>query len=106
MAWTGDPRTSTPGWRRTRANRIALDNNTCQHCGHHSPNGVGLQVDHLHTNTWRADGTDDLNALQTLCEPCHKAKTNRETAARNRARAARRRLPTQPHPGLQPDGGG
>lgn len=102
MSWTGNQRTSTPAWRRLRKEAFTRDNYTCQHCGHHSPTGTGLEADHLHTNTWKADGTDYLDNLQTLCRDCHKTKTNAESAARNRARAARRRRPTEPHPGLTP----
>lgn len=98
MAWTGDPRTSRPAWRRLRNEVFARDDHTCRHCGRHSPTGTGLEADHITEHSRR--GRDDLDNLQTLCAPCHKAKTNAESAARNTARAARRRRPAEPHPGL------
>lgn len=44
-------------------------------------------------------GTDDLDNLQWLCHPHHKAKTARENARRNTLRARARRRPPEPHPG-------
>lgn len=55
-------------------------------------------ADHIHAMT------DDhrLEALQGVCEPCHRQKTAREAAAA-RAAAARpgRRRPAEEHPGLK-----
>jgi len=66
---------------------LARDGYTCQQCG--SP---AAEVDHI-DNT-RGPGYDALSNLQSLCVPCHKAKTQREAQA---GRAARARL--EPGPG-------
>lgn len=48
------------------------DFNTCQLCG-----AEGTDVDHKIER--RDGGTDDLDNLWLLCNPCHKAKTARRT---------------------------
>ncbi|WP_030409729.1 HNH endonuclease [Streptomyces albus] len=46
--------------------------------------------------------TDDhsLEALQGVCEPCHRQKTAREAAAARAASRPSRRRPAERHPGL------
>lgn len=95
MAWSRDPHRYR-GVPKALADQIRRrDNKTCRQCGQ-----PGHQVDHIHNV--RAGGTNDPQNLQTLCTPCHTAKTNSEaregrTAWRN---AHPRRRPTEAHPGL------
>lgn len=62
----------------------------------HDPrcDGLGTDCDHI-----EAGDNHSLTNLQWLSAPCHTAKTARETAARNRANAALKRRPSEPHPG-------
>ena len=63
-------------WRRIRERILLRDKYTCQRCGHI---GTDLEVDHI-INVAQG-GTDDDENLQSLCIPCHKAKTAAESAA-------------------------
>lgn len=63
-------------WRRVRDAILLRDSYTCQRCGHI---GTDLEVDHI-VNVAQG-GTDDESNLQSLCIPCHKAKTVIESAA-------------------------
>jgi 5-methylcytosine-specific restriction enzyme A len=67
----------TRAWRKRRAQRFALDHQTCQHCG-----APATQVDHVLAI---ADGGAplDLRNLQSLCDPCHARKTTLEQRARS-----------------------
>lgn len=94
MAWTNRGHVQP----LTRHRILNRDNHTCQNCGHHSPTGVGLEIDHR-DNT-RDDTYNNDRNLQVLCAPCHRRKTLAETTAGHRRRAARGRHPTEPHPGL------
>lgn len=78
------------GWGKLRAQVLRRDGHTCRHCG-----GVGSHVDHVIPAA--LGGTDETTNLQTLCGRCHATKTGRESAAIGNAR---RRLPTEQHPGL------
>lgn len=92
MPWAGDPRTSTPEWRRTRKRILARDRHTCA-CG--NPATI---VDHV-INV-KAGGSPADSNLQAICDPCHKKKTNAEAAAA-RAALPRRQRPPERHPGLR-----
>jgi len=63
---------STTAWRKIRATVIARDQNSCVICGR---DDIKLEVDHILERN--RGGTDNLENLQTLCEICHKNKTNR-----------------------------
>ncbi|WP_084211107.1 HNH endonuclease signature motif containing protein [Pseudonocardia acaciae] len=71
---------STRRWRRLRAAKLA-DQPLCEQCG-----ALAHEVDHI---TSLGEGGDryDWTNLQSLCTPCHQAKTLAESA---RALAARR----------------
>lgn len=99
MAWQngGTSRTSTPQWRKIRAQCIARDGNRCSRCGADGAE-VPLECDHI-VNVARG-GTDTLDNAAMLCQPCHKLKTNAEAAEGRRARHASRKRPTPRHPGL------
>jgi hypothetical protein len=48
------------------------DNYTCQMCGHFSPEGWFLEIDHVHPI--RYGGSNRPDNLQTLCETCNRRK--------------------------------
>ncbi|MDE0658047.1 MAG: HNH endonuclease [Gammaproteobacteria bacterium] len=60
-------------WRRVRRHVLERDGYACCRCGRR---GVRLEVDHV--VPLKDGGTDDLSNLQTLCKPCHAAKTRAE----------------------------
>jgi hypothetical protein len=52
-------------WKNTRNQVLDRDNHTCQSCG----NNINLHAHHIKS---RYDGgSDDLDNLTTLCQPCH-----------------------------------
>ncbi|WIE54215.1 HNH endonuclease [Curtobacterium sp. MCBD17_003] len=65
---------------------------------HHEPDcdGIGTDADHLVMGD-----NHSMDNLQWLSGPCHKAKTARESAARNTTNAQLRRRPQEPHPGMK-----
>jgi 5-methylcytosine-specific restriction protein A len=73
----------TPNYRRTVLNRdaIRLDDGTpskvgkCARCGEVYPL-VCLEADHIEPIAF--GGVNDPSNMQTLCQPCHKAKTASE----------------------------
>lgn len=70
--------TGSKGWKLQRQRVLLRDNFTCRKCGHY-----GDQVDHTTGNAHEIVGDDEL---QTLCHPCHSAKTMREQNAQANAR--------------------
>lgn len=74
--WAGG---STRAWRKTRAQQLTREPN-CRDCGN-----PATQVDHI---VERADGgaLHDPRNLQSLCTPCHLAKTQRAAQQRKRRR--------------------
>lgn len=68
-------------WRKVRAKRLQ-EEPLCRHCqeqGHITP---ATQVDHIKP---RADGGKDVyENTQSLCQPCHAAKTAEENSRRFR----------------------
>lgn len=66
-------------WRRKRDAIMLRDNYTCQVCGLTT---TELEVDHIVNKA--QGGTDDGDNLQSLCIPCHVAKTAREGGVRRR----------------------
>jgi 5-methylcytosine-specific restriction protein A len=109
----GDP-APTPGSRRWGQRGVAAkvrsavldrDAHRCQ-LRYAGCIGVATEADHIE-NVAGVGVTRDVavavGLMQAVCAPCHKVKTKRETssaaAESSRNRAARRRLPVQPHPG-------
>ena len=97
MAWsTSDRKQRLPhDWPQVRAAVKARAKGKCQ-ARTHAPKcrGWGSDADHI------TPGDDHSMAnLQWLSGPCHWAKTNRETAARNRERKTARYKPSEQHPG-------
>ena len=91
-----------PDWQRIRAEVKARANGRCQ-AKHHAKgcNGIGTDCDHI------IPGDDNsLDNLQWLSSACHKAKTARETAARNTWYRKTRLHPVEKNPGSIPPGVG
>jgi 5-methylcytosine-specific restriction endonuclease McrA len=61
-------------WRALRLQALRRDGWRCVRCGARH----GLEVDHLQPRDARPDLAHDLGNLQTLCGPCHAAKTAAE----------------------------
>ena len=97
MAWsTSDRRYRLPSnWTALKTHVKHRAGGKCE-ASHHDPrcDGTGHDADHIIL------GDDhSLENLQWLNVYCHRAKTARESAARNRANAALRKRPAEPHPG-------
>lgn len=99
MAWsTSTRRKRLPAdWDSIRVQVKRRANGLCE-AREHDPrcNGYGTDADHI-----IAGDNHALSNLQWLSGPCHRAKTARESAARNRARAASR-IRHETHPGELP----
>lgn len=94
--WRGSDRAARlpPDWGTRRAAALTRASHQCQ-ATIHAPNcdRTATEVDHI------TPGDDHTPTnLQALSEPCHRAKTARESAARNRERAKLRVRP-EAHPG-------
>ena len=97
MAWdTSTRRQRLPSdWAELRRLTKRRANGKCE-ADTHAPgcDGTGTDADH------KVQGDNhNLDNLQWLSGPCHWAKTRQENAARNKANAALKRKPTEPHPG-------
>lgn len=77
-------------WRKLRGQILKRDNYICQNHIKQGRYVPGNEVDHI-TNKAQG-GTDDPDNLQTLCNPCHRAKTATESK-----RAGRHQSSTQGH---------
>ena len=81
MAWSRTSRHSRgygTEWDKTRKRILARDNHLCQACLPRVK--AGTHVDHI---TPKAQGgADSDDNLQTLCYPCHKAKTASDSGKR------------------------
>lgn len=98
MSWyTSDRRTRLPEeWARVRAMVRDRAHNHCQ-AEIHSVlcNGIGTDCDHI------VPGDDNrLENLQWLNTHCHRMKTAKETAERNRRRKQQRKHPKEKNPGM------
>ena len=60
-------------WVKLRARILARDGHLCRACMVNGRVTVATQVDHVLPKS--KGGTDDEANLQSLCGPCHKAKT-------------------------------
>lgn len=100
MPWQngGTTRTSTAQWRQLKREVTARDGNHCAECGTPGDRRP-LQLAHI---VGDADGgAETLDNLRLLCVPCHEPETRAESNRGKARRAARRRLPPTPHPGLR-----
>jgi 5-methylcytosine-specific restriction protein A len=67
-------------WVKLRGHILRRDDYLCQPCLRQGRPTQATQVDHIIPKA--QDGTDDPENLQSICEPCHKAKTKAETSKR------------------------
>ncbi|WP_429267487.1 HNH endonuclease [Paraburkholderia sp. EB58] len=65
-------------WDRKRILVLKRDGGLCQPCLRARRVTRATQVDHIRSKA--EGGTDDESNLQSICVPCHKAKTARESA--------------------------
>lgn len=73
-------RTRGSAWMATRARILARDCGLCQPCKRAGRFTLARDVDHIHE---LADGGTDADAnLQSICGPCHDAKTEAARLAR------------------------
>jgi 5-methylcytosine-specific restriction enzyme A len=63
-------------WTKLRKSALVRDNHLCQDCLKRGILTPATEVDHI-LNKARG-GADIMENLQSLCKPCHKAKTQRE----------------------------
>lgn len=64
-------------WDRTRRRIFERDEGLCQECRRHGRVTPGTECDHL---VPKSQGGDDSDAnLEMKCQPCHAAKTAKET---------------------------
>jgi 5-methylcytosine-specific restriction protein A len=72
------------GWAgvKDRERIRARDCGLCQQCRRDGKTTIGHPVDHI-VPLWKGGSDDDSNK-ETLCTPCHDAKTAREAAERAR----------------------
>jgi 5-methylcytosine-specific restriction protein A len=93
---TSDRRERLPdNWEAIRRQVKTRAKGKCQATTHAKGcGGWGSDADHI-----EAGDNHHLDNLQWLSRACHWAKTNREAAARNTARAAARYRPSEQHPG-------
>lgn len=67
-------------WRQIRQRILARDCGMCCLCTTRGLLELAEEVDHI-VPVWDG-GTDEDENLQSLCKPCHRAKTAREAARR------------------------
>ena len=63
-------------WKRIRKRALVRDNYLCQDCLSRNILTNATDVDHILNK--KRGGTDAIDNLQSLCNPCHKAKTIEE----------------------------
>jgi 5-methylcytosine-specific restriction protein A len=63
-------------WDKLRAVILQRDAGLCQPCRQRGTVTVATEVDHIIGK--ESGGTDDSLNLQSICRPCHKAKSARE----------------------------
>ena len=109
MAWTGNPRTTTPAWRALRRSILKRDNYTCHVCGLPGAD----EVDHL--QSWidctrlGIDPDHPTNLAAIHDDPCHRHRTaihagprgGRASGVERARRAALRQRPPEQHPGYR-----
>lgn len=66
-------------WQQLRLRILERDNYLCQACKKEGRLIPAKDVDHIQRK--EDGGTDDETNLQSLCRPCHKAKTQEEKKA-------------------------
>ena len=69
-------------WRVKRLKILQRDDYLCQECKRNGIVTAATDVDHIKSKA--QGGTDEDSNLQSLCKPCHKAKTIAERAGAGR----------------------
>ncbi|WP_372570373.1 HNH endonuclease [Ruegeria jejuensis] len=67
-------------WVKRRDRILARDGYLCQPCLRKGRPTPAQEVDHIIPKA--QDGTDDDKNLQSICTPCHKAKTKAENSTK------------------------
>ena len=67
-------------WRKLRKWVLDRDKHLCQACRSQGRITKATHVDHIQPKA--EGGTDDMDNLQSLCEPCHQFKTIRENGGK------------------------
>ena len=84
-------------WERLRAAALARDLHLCQPCARAGRVTPATEVDHITPKA--KGGADHLDQLQSICTPCHRAKTAQEAAqAQGRTVRKRRRIGLDGYP--------
>ncbi|MGY6696094.1 MAG: HNH endonuclease [Roseinatronobacter sp.] len=102
MAWQHDRRSRQARgygrrWERLRAAALTRDKHLCQPCKRAGRVAPATEVDHIVPKA--KGGADTLENTQSICGPCHKAKTAREAAeAQGRTVRQRRRIGLDGYP--------
>jgi 5-methylcytosine-specific restriction protein A len=74
-------RPSDAKWQAVRRVVLARDKGLCVHCAASGHVSLARDVDHR-IPLWQGGAALDPANLQSLCRPCHKAKTAAEASAR------------------------
>lgn len=83
MAWSRASRHERgygAAWSKLRLRILDRDKRLCQACLSKNKVTVATQVDHIKPKA--KGGADDERNLQSLCAPCHDAKTIRDAGGR------------------------
>lgn len=72
--WHTSTRVSPPGWEKARRRTLRAARYRCYRCG-----GRATIADHYLPLAWGGAPTDGHN-LRAMCQRCHKAKTQHESA--------------------------
>lgn len=70
-------------WEQLREQILERDHGLCQPCLKLNHTTAGNQVDHIVQKS--EGGTDHPSNLQTICGPCHRAKTSSESGGRGKS---------------------
>lgn len=89
MSWTRGRSKDVPP--RVRRFVLDRDKHTCVYCGNEAS-----QVDHI--VPWSEGGSDGPDNLQSLCVPCHAAKSRTERLRGAQRHLAKGRRPAEKHP--------
>jgi 5-methylcytosine-specific restriction protein A len=85
MAWSHTSRHERgygAAWDKLRARILTRDKHLCQACKRKGRLTAANQVDHIKPKA--KGGTDDEQNLQSLCKPCHDAKSVVDAGGRAR----------------------
>jgi len=80
-------------WEKLRTAALQRDKHLCQPCLRRHRVTPAAQVDHI--NPKAKGGTDDMDNLQSICGPCHDAKTLTDEGKRAKVRISADGWPEQ-----------